>query len=183
MFQLSQEQGTGQQHVLPPSLHAQGRTWSGPPSRPPNPTLLKKLLLTPALAPQPWPLLLRGLPTSPSDVALTATTVPGGEELWLLVGKGTLSREATSSQGRRRQCWEQPRAGVSRSRATTPALPALSPRPPLSSKAPMCLHVPALWGSLTGQGRSAGVWKGRRPCPVVGSEPLQVLSCPVAFCA
>ncbi|OWK17256.1 TNNT3 [Cervus elaphus hippelaphus] len=81
---LSQEQGTGQQHVLPPSLHAQGRTWSGPPSRPPNPTLLKKLLLTPALAPQPWPLLLRGLPTSPSDVALTATTVPGGEELWLL---------------------------------------------------------------------------------------------------
>ena len=71
VFQLSQEQGTGQQHVLPPSLHAQGRTWPDLPSRPPNPTLPKKLLLTPALAPQPWQLLLRGLPTLPSDVALT----------------------------------------------------------------------------------------------------------------
>ncbi|XP_055271189.1 lymphocyte-specific protein 1 isoform X2 [Moschus berezovskii] len=121
----SQEQGTGQQHILPPSLHAQGRTRPDLPPCPLNPTLPKKLLLMPALAPQPWQLLLWGPPTWHS----LPPTVPGGEELWLLVGEGTLSREAASSQGRRRWCWERPRARVSRSRATTPTPPALPPAP------------------------------------------------------
>lgn len=49
-----------------------GGTWPRPCPRPPNPTLPKKLLLMPGLAPQPWQLLLWGPPTSPSDMALTA---------------------------------------------------------------------------------------------------------------
>uniref|UniRef100_A0A8C2QXV6 Lymphocyte specific protein 1 n=1 Tax=Capra hircus TaxID=9925 RepID=A0A8C2QXV6_CAPHI len=112
---LSQEQGTGQQQVRPPA----------PRTRP----CRRSCFLCLASPRNPGSSCCGALRPRPPTWHPLPPTIPGGEELWLLVGEGTPSREAVSSQGRRHQCWERPRAGVSRSRATTPALPALPPTP------------------------------------------------------
>lgn len=169
-FPLSQEQGhrPAAGPCFPNCTPRGNLATSVPP--PPNPTLPKKLA-TPLHA---WhrPTTLAALAVGPSrphrppDMALTAPpTVPGGEELWLLVVKGPLQRsrklpgKAPSVLGAGHVLGSPGQEPQSLPHLHCPPLPAGSPFT-LSSKASMCLHV-ALWGSLMGGEGTQQSGKGR----------------------
>ena len=198
VFQLSQDCSTRRRHLLAPDPRARGR--GRPDERPPAPHWpCRRSCFSwsawPACTPDIRHLLLLDPPASPSDPQLCPSQFreERNSGCWLAKApppeKLQAPREGAAGAEKGHvpgpPCQEPPTPATALAPPNSPPPPRPTCSPPLCAVNSLwCLHVLALWGSLTGEGQGAGpVGKAIRPAQWQGpASGLQIWTlCPVQW--